>query len=103
MEKTFGLIENISDGQWNKMDNILTENVPFDIKIISADENWAIIKISIAGFNFINNIAMRIDEKYRFEQYGIKISNFKEPIIETKIFTKKQLTDETAKKFGFSE
>ena len=103
MEKTFGLIENISDGQWNKMDSILTENRPFDIKILSTDENWAIVKISIAGFNFVNNIAMRIGEQYRFEQYGIKITNFEEPKIETKMFTKKQLTDEITKKFGFSE
>ena len=103
MKKTFGLIENINDGQWDKMDNILTENRPFDIKILSIDESWAIVKISIAGFNFVNNVAMRIGEQYRFEQYGIKITNFKEPMIETKIFTKKQLTDETTKKFGFSE
>ncbi len=101
MENTFGLLENINDEQWDKMNKIPDEKKPFEIGILSIKESWGIIKISIAGYNFVNNIGVQINEQYRFGKYGIKITNFAKPIIEIKIFTEKQYTD-IAKRFGFS-
>lgn len=101
MEKTFKMLENINDEQWQKMDKIDEERYPFDLEILSKKGNWAIIKISIAGFDFVNNLAVRMGEKYRFGKYGIKLSNFEGPIVEMRIFTEKQFTDIFAKGLGF--